>query len=151
MPLKGIPVILSPDLLHCLASAGHGDEILLADTHFPSSSICRHGPKEIRADGHNIPQLLTAIMQLMPLDQYVVSPVALMDRVDSDKAKDLAVPVWSKYEDIINKAENKAVGIEYVERFAFYERAKTAFAIVHTGETAQYGNIILKKGVCLQC
>jgi L-fucose mutarotase len=113
MPLKGIPFILSPDLLHTLCSAGHGDEIVLADAHFPSSSICRSGPRELRADGHSIPPLLEAILKVFPLDIYVESPVKF----------------------------------EQVERFEFYERAKKAFAVVHTGETAQYGNIILKKGV----
>eukprot|EP00106_Octopus_bimaculoides_P012600 XP_014780042.1 PREDICTED: fucose mutarotase-like isoform X2 [Octopus bimaculoides] len=114
MPLKGIPSIISPALLHALAAMGHGDEIVLADAHFPTSSICRRGPIEIRADGHKIPELLKAIMQLFPLDTY---------------------------EDSIHMIE--------VERFAFYEQAKKAYAIVHTGELAKYGNIIIKKGLAL--
>jgi L-fucose mutarotase len=150
MPLKGIPAILSPDLLFVLSSAGHGDEIVLADAHFPTSSVCRCGPKEVRADGHNVPALLEAILKLFPLDAYVDAPVAVMDRVPEDKARDLKVPVWDKYQQIVDEAENKIVTIEKVERFAFYERAKKSFAVVHTGETAQYGNIILKKGLVLQ-
>jgi len=145
MPLKGVPKILSPDLLHVLSSAGHGDEIVLADAHFPSSSICRSGPKEIRADGHGIPALLEAILKLYPLDPYVDSPVAVMQVVPSDK--DFVVTVWDKYQTIVDEAEQKKIVFEKVERFAFYERAKAAFAIVHTGETAKYGNIILKKGL----
>ncbi|XP_046543267.1 fucose mutarotase-like [Haliotis rubra] len=149
MPLKKIPNIISPDLLHVLALMGHGDEIVFADAHFPSSSICRSGPRELRADGLDIPSLLEGVLELFTLDQYVDKPVGRMDLVDSDKAKKLPTPVWDKYMAIINKAEGREVPVELIERFQFYERAKTAFAIVHTGETAQYGNIILKKGVCL--
>ncbi|XP_076317022.1 fucose mutarotase-like isoform X1 [Tachypleus tridentatus] len=147
MTLKGIPNILSPDLLHVLCSMGHGDEIVLADTHFPTSSICRLGPKEIRADGHGIPDLLYAILKLMPLDTYVYAPVALMEVVQADKLKNLKTPIWDTYKQIIHEVEGREVPIQEVERFDFYEQAKAAFAIVHTGETAQYGNIILKKGV----
>lgn len=149
MPLKGIPNVLSPHLLQVLALMGHGDEIVLADAHFPSSSICRNGPTEVRADGLDIPTLLDAVLTLLPLDQYVDFPVALMDLVPSDKAKNLPTPVWVKYREVIDKHESSQIQIEKVERFAFYERAKKAFAVVHTGETAQYGNIILKKGVAL--
>lgn len=149
MPLKGIPAIISPDLLHALSSAGHGDEIVLADVHFPTSSICRHGPKEIRADGHQIPQLLEAILKLFPLDAYDPHPVAVMDLVQSDKERGLHVPVWETYQTLVNKAEGKQINVEKVERFEFYERAKKAFAVVHTGETAQYGNIMIKKGLVL--
>ncbi|KAJ0067196.1 hypothetical protein NL108_012934, partial [Boleophthalmus pectinirostris] len=118
----------------------------LADVNFPTSSICVHGPKEIRADGLGIPQLLEAILKLMPLDTYVPSPAAVMVLVDSDKKKELPVPVWNTYSHILhlNGAESN---LEQVERFAFYERAKKAFAVVATGETALYGNLILKKGV----
>ena len=149
MTLKGIPSVISPKLLYALSSAGHGDEIVLADVHFPTSSICRNGPTEIRADGHGIPILLEAILKLFPLDTYVDFPVAVMDLVQQDKVSGLKVPVWDKYQASLNKAENKEVLIEKVERFQFYERAKKAFAVVHTGETAQYGNIILKKGLVL--
>ncbi|XP_059160141.1 fucose mutarotase-like isoform X2 [Physella acuta] len=148
MPLKGIPNQLSPELLKTLAEMGHGDEIILADIHFPSASICSHGPKQIRADGLSATVLLEAIMQLFPLDQYVDYPVARMDLVSSDKEKGLKTPIWDKYQEILDAAEKKKVQIQYVERFDFYERAKKAFAIVHTGENQQYANIILKKG-CL--
>ncbi|XP_047616269.1 fucose mutarotase isoform X5 [Phacochoerus africanus] len=150
--LKGIPALLSPELLYALARMGHGDEIgaapsplppprrrwegqwawpnaprlrgptaaangagrsVLADVNFPTSSVCRCGPEEIRADGLGIPQLLEAVLTLLPLDTYVESPSSLT----------------------------------VIERFEFYERAKKAFAVVATGETALYGNLILKKGV----
>ncbi|XP_048744741.1 fucose mutarotase-like isoform X2 [Ostrea edulis] len=149
MPLKNVPKCLSPNLLHVLASMGHGDEIVLADAHFPSSSICKDGPTEVRADGIDIPTLLDGILQLLPLDTYVEFPVALMDPVQSDKDSHIQIPVWDKYREIINKQEGPHVEIEYVERFAFYDRAKRAYAIVHTGEMAKYGNIILKKGLAL--
>nr|KAF6303781.1 fucose mutarotase [Myotis myotis] len=111
--LKGIPALLSPELLYALARMGHGDTIVLADMNFPTSSICKCGPEEIRADGLGIPQLLEAVLKLLPLDTYVESPSPL----------------------------------EKIERFEFYQQAKKAFAIVATGETALYGNLILKKGV----
>ena len=151
MPLKNIPFILSPELLYTLSAAGHGDEIVLADAHFPTSSVCKAGPKEIRADGHKIPELLEAILKVFPLDMYVEAPVALMEMVDSDKAKGMPTPpVWPKYQEIIDAAEDKKITVDFVERFAFYERAKKAFAVVHSGETAQYGNIILKKGLVFE-
>ncbi|CAL1526127.1 unnamed protein product [Lymnaea stagnalis] len=148
MPLKGIPNQLSPELLKALAEMGHGDEIILADIHFPTTSICACGPRQLRADGQSATDLLQAVMKLFPLDQYEDYPVARMDLVASDKIKGLKTPIWDKYQEILNEAEGKQVNIEYVERFAFYERAKKAFAIVHTGENQQYANIILKKG-CL--
>ena len=120
----------------------------------------------VRADGHNIPPLLEAVTKLLPLDSYVKSPVMLMDLVPEDKAKGLQTPVWEQYKRIVNEvtnlprpvvnmivpfpwlqAEGREVSVEMIERFGFYERAKTAFAVVATGESALYGNIILKKGV----
>lgn len=147
MPLKQIPNALSPDLLHVLASMGHGDEIVLADANFPTASVCKSGPKEVRADGIDIPTLMDAILHLLPLDTYVDRPMALMDLVPSDKQKGLQTPVWEHYKAIAFKHQGKQISVQLVERFAFYERAKKAFAVVATGETALYGNIILKKGV----
>ncbi|MEQ2309614.1 hypothetical protein AMECASPLE_000706 [Ameca splendens] len=144
--LKGIPFVISPDLLYVLAKMGHGDELVLADANFPTSSICTSGPKEIRADGLGIPQLLEAILKLLPLDTYVPSPAAVMDLVDSDKQRCLAVPVWENYTQLLSLTGSESP-LEKVERFAFYERAKRAYAVVATGETALYGNLILKKGV----
>uniref|UniRef100_A0A3Q3WY96 Fucose mutarotase n=1 Tax=Mola mola TaxID=94237 RepID=A0A3Q3WY96_MOLML len=144
--LKGIPSVLSPELLYALAKMGHGDELVLADANFPSSSICACGPREIRADGLGIPQLLEAILRLMPLDTYVTSPAAVMDLVDSDKQRGLPVPVWDTYTQLLSEAGCQKP-LEMVGRFAFYERAKKAYAVVATGETALYGNLILTKGV----
>ncbi|XP_053730424.1 fucose mutarotase isoform X1 [Synchiropus splendidus] len=155
--LKGIPSILSPELLYALAKMGHGDEIVLADANFPASSVCSCGPKEIRADaaplfcigllGLRIPQLLPAVLQLLPLDTYVTAPAAVMDLVDSDKEKGLNVSVWRDYETCLSQEAGIHAPLEKMERFAFYERAKKAYAVVATGETALYGNLILKKGV----
>ncbi|XP_033633322.1 fucose mutarotase-like isoform X1 [Asterias rubens] len=145
--LKGIPVILSPELLYALAQMGHGDEIVLADANFPSSSVCAAGPREIRADGHGIPELLEAILQLLPLDAFVESPAMVMELVEKHKEEKLPTPVWDKYQCLLDASEEQKVSIEKIERFAFYERAKKAFAVVATGEKALYGNLILKKGV----
>ncbi|XP_070697132.1 fucose mutarotase [Pempheris klunzingeri] len=144
--LKGIPSVLSPELLFALAQMGHGDELVLADANFPASSICACGPKEIRADGLRIPQLLEAILKLLPLDTYVPSPAAVMHLVDGDKQRSLAVPVWDTYTQLLAEA-GSLTPLEKVERFAFYERAKKSFAVVATGEKALYGNLILKKGI----
>jgi L-fucose mutarotase len=127
MPLKGIPPSISPELLYALASMGHGDEIVLADSNFPSDSIARaNGARLIVADGLPIPRLLRQILKLFPLDQYVAAPVALMDLVDNDKQKGLEVPIWNEYKQIVGDD----VQFEMVERFQFYERAKQCFAVV---------------------
>lgn len=154
MPLKGIPSIISPDLLRALALMGHGDEILLADCYFPATAIsfiAESKPILIRADGHNIPELLEAILHLINLDTYVQYPVTLMDRVKQDKEKDLEVPIWDTYARILGKSDAAPTSGEtsFLERFQFYERVKKVFVIVQTGETAQYGNIILTNGLVL--
>lgn len=137
--LKGIPSILSPELLKILMEMGHGDEIIIADGNFPAAS---HAQRLVRCDGHGVPEVLEAVLKLLPLDQYVEKPVALMDVVPGDTV----VPViWEEYKSEIAKYGN--VEIEFMERFDFYERAKKAYAIVATGESAQYANVILKKGV----
>ncbi|KAF0881111.1 FUCM mutarotase, partial [Crocuta crocuta] len=102
--LKGVPALLSPELLYALARMGHGDEIVLADVNFPTSSICRCGPEEIRADGLGVPQLLEAVLKLLPLDTYVETPAAVMDLVPSDKTKGLQTPVWRSYQSILSGA-----------------------------------------------
>ncbi|XP_047616267.1 fucose mutarotase isoform X3 [Phacochoerus africanus] len=102
--LKGIPALLSPELLYALARMGHGDEIVLADVNFPTSSVCRCGPEEIRADGLGIPQLLEAVLTLLPLDTYVESPAAVMELVPSDRERGLQTPVWTSYQSILLQA-----------------------------------------------
>lgn len=139
--LKGIPEILSPELLKVLMEMGHGDEIVLADGNFPAASIAK---RLVRCDGHNIPELLEAVLKLFPLDPYVATPVALMQVVPGDTVE---TPIWEVYQDIVCKFEPVNNKFEHIERFAFYERAKKAYAVVATGEKALYANIILKKGV----
>lgn len=139
--LKGISPLLSPELLKILMEMGHGDEIVIADGNFPAAS---HATRLIRADGHGIPQLLKPILDLLPLDQYSDKPVALMDLVPGDTVE---TPIWNEYSRILESSGNHTVEFEKLERFAFYERARQAYAIVATGESALYANIILKKGV----
>lgn len=141
--LKGIPSILSPELLKVLMEMGHGDEIVLADANFPAVS---NAQRLIRADGHNIPALLQAILQLFPLDTYVPSAAAVMEVVTGDPYKPT---IWESYRQILQLSGEKFHEFEFIERFAFYERSRKAYAIVATGETALYGNILLKKGVIL--
>jgi L-fucose mutarotase len=120
---------------------GHGDEIVLADAFFPGDSMnCR----VIRADGIRIPALLDGILALMNLDSYVPHPVVMMAPVPGDN---LDETVEKSYRAVIDRRWPGTSAIERVERFAFYERAKKAFAVLMTGETVKYGNIILKKGV----
>lgn len=133
--LKGIPSILSPDLLKVLMEMGHSDEIVIADGNFPAAS---HSQRLIRCDGHDIPELLEAILQLFPLDTYVKQPMALMAVSPED---DFIPEIWDEYKKIAK------VDMELMERFDFYERAKSAYAIIATGEKALYANLILKKGV----
>lgn len=139
--LKGISPLLSPDLLATLARMGHGDAIVLADAHFPGESV---GPEVIRADGLRIAPLLDAILPLFELDSFIPHPVAMMDAVPGDS---LDPAVEAAYLEAIHRHAPETSAIERVERFAFYERARDAFAVVMTGETAKYGNILLVKGV----
>ncbi len=139
--LVGISPLLSPELLAVLYRMGHGDEIVLADAHFPGESC---NDRVLRADGLRIPDLLDAILPLFALDTYVEDPVVMMAAVPGDT---LDPTVETGYRTVIDKHWPDTPPIARIERFAFYERAKSAFAVVMTGETAKYGNIILKKGV----
>lgn len=141
--LKGIPSILSPELLCALSQMGHGDELVIADGNFPCHSVGKNSIV-IRADGHGVPEILDAILQLFPLDTYTEKPVCLMEVVKGDKVE---TPIWNKYNELLNKYEPEHHEIDYIERFAFYERAKGAYLIIATGEQALYANILLKKGV----
>ena len=136
--LKGIPSIISPELLKILMEMGHGDEIVIGDGNFPGQSI---GKKCVRCDGHNVPELLEAILKLFPLDIYQ-KPVYLMEKVPGDTVE---TPIWDTYKELIKPYTDEEP--EMIERFAFYDRAKEAYAVVMTGESALYANIILKKGV----
>ncbi|MBQ7573195.1 MAG: L-fucose mutarotase [Clostridia bacterium] len=136
--LKGIPSIISPELLKIMAQMGHGDEIVIGDGNFPGESI---GKRVVRCDGHGVAELLSAILTLFPLDVYE-KPVYLMEKVLGDAVK---TPIWDEYRKIIKPYTDEEP--EFIERFAFYERAKNAYAVVMTGEKALYANVILKKGV----
>ncbi len=136
--LKGIPGIIPPELLKILAEMGHGDEIVIGDGNFPGHSINK---RCVRCDGHGVPELLEAILKLLPLDTYQ-KPIYLMEKVKGDRVE---TPIWDEYAKIIKPYTDEK--IEKIERFAFYERAKNAYAVVMTGESALYANIILKKGV----
>ena len=138
--LKGIPSIISPDLLKTRMEMGHGDEIVLADGNFPSASVAR---RLMRSDGNRVPELLEAVLGLLPLDTFVERSVALMAVVPGDSSRPA---IWEEYRQIIQRHE-KFTDFEYVERFAFYERARQAYAVVATSEGAAYANIILKKGL----
>ena len=139
--LKGIPNILTPDLLKILMEMGHGDELVIADGNFPSNRI---GQRVVRLDGHNVPEIMEAILKLYPLDTYAV-PVALMAKVPGDNVE---TPIWDTYKELVKDHTNQEP--EFVERYAFYERAKDAYAVIATSEKALYANVILKKGVVVE-
>ena len=140
--LNKIPKILSPELVKTLMEMGHGDTIVLADGNFPSE---RCGQRVVRADGHGVPEILDAILELFPLDiKYSEAPFGLMEIVLGDTI----VPIiWDEYKAILDKHYSSRPNIESIERFEFYERAKNAYAVIATGEEAVYANILLTKGV----
>jgi len=138
--LKGISPVLSPDLLKILAEMGHGDEIILADAHFPGHTFCS---RVLRADGIRIPALLDGIIPLFELDSYA-PPLVMMAPV---KGNTLDPAVEKSYVAAMSRHLPKIPKIQRIDRFAFYDRAKSAYACVLTGELAKYGNILLKKGV----
>ena len=137
--LKGIPPVISPELLKILCEMGHGDEIVIGDGNFPAAS---NAARLVRCDGLGVPEILDAVLRLIPLDAYVDSPVMLMATGENEETPE----IWNTYEKIVadNNGETK---ITQLERFAFYERARKAYAVIATGETAIYANVILKKGV----
>lgn len=141
--LKNIPTLLSPELLKILSEMGHGDEIVIADGNFPAASM---GRRLVTVPGIKATDMLHAVLTVLPLDQYDDNNFALMEVCEGDTV----VPViWDEYKDILYKHEKKET-IHYMERFEYYERAKKAYAIIATGESAQYANIILKKGCIIQ-
>ena len=142
--LKGIPKILSPELLKGLCEMGHSDRLIIADGNFPAESMGKEH-KVIRMDGHGTCEVLEAILQLFPLDTYVEHPVNLMQVMPGDPVE---TPIWESYGEIVKKADSRGESaIGHIERFAFYEEARSAYAIVATGESALYANVMLQKGV----
>ena len=141
--LKGIPKILPPQLLKVLCEMGHSDRIVIADGSFPAESMGKNSIV-IRMDGHNVPEILDAVLQLFPLDTYVEKPVTLMEVMAGDTAE---TPIWDTYKEIVTKYDTRgAEAVGNIDRFEFYEQAKTAYAIIATGESAVYANIMLQKG-----
>lgn len=137
--LKNVPTILSPELLKILAEMGHGDEILIADGNFPSAS---HGQRVVRADGHGGVDMLKAVLTMIPLDTYADENFMFMATTQGDPTP----TIWAEYIDVANALDdNVRQGI--IERQSFYERSKKAYAVIATGETAIYANILIKKGV----
>ena len=142
--LKNIPPILSPELLKVLCEMGHSDRIVIADGNFPAETMGKDAIV-IRADGHGACELLDAILKLFPLDTYVDKPVSLMQVMPGD---DVETPIWDEYCEIVKCHDERGADcIGEIERFEFYEEAKKAYAIIATGETALYANIMLQKGV----
>ena len=142
--LKGIPKILSPELLKVLCEMGHGDRLVIADGNFPAESVGKNAIV-IRMDGHSACDVLKAVLELFPLDTYVDKPVNLMEVVPGDPVE---TPIWDDYAKIVEAEDARGKNaIGYVERFAFYEEAKKAYAIIATGESALYANVMLQKGV----
>ncbi len=139
--LKGLSPLLTPELLKILCEMGHGDEIVLADGNFPSEAI---GQRVVRLDAHAGTDVLKAIMSVFPIDTYSDPNAFLMEVVPGDNVE---TPIWDEYSHIMKESEGETVRIGHIERFAFYERAKKAYAVISTGETALYANLILKKGV----
>ena len=147
--LKGIPKILSPELLKVLCEMGHSDRIVIADGNFPSESMGKDAIA-IRCDGHGVPEILDAILQVFPLDTYVENPVNLMQLMPDDVGK-VETPIWDTYKEIVKKHDDRGeAAIGNIERFAFYDEAKTAYAIIATGESAIYANVMLQKGVVVE-
>lgn len=139
--LKGIPSIISPELLKILMEMGHGDELVIGDGNFPGASM---NERCVRCDGHGVSELLEAILKLFPLDTYQ-KPAYIMAKTPGDTVE---TPIWDEYAKILKPYTKE--DMEQIERFAFYDRAKKAYAVVMTGENALYANIILKKGVVVE-
>jgi L-fucose mutarotase len=139
--LKGIDPLLGPELLQILRAMGHGDELVIVDANFPAPATAK---RLVRLDGVDAPRALRAVLSLMPLDDFVEAPVAFMAVVGDSTA----VPeITREFQKIAEEAEGRALKAERIDRFAFYERARNAYAIVSTSERRLYGNVILKMGV----
>ena len=144
--LQGISPLLSPDLLHLLASMGHGDEVVLVDANFPTAStsaLQSHSP--VTCLGVDTPTMLQAILSVFPLDKAVTEPAAVMIPQKGDPRYSAELPEAAAA--ICRLIEQHGFACGHIERFAFYDRAKAAFGIVRTGELRTFGNVILKKGV----
>lgn len=145
--LKNIPPILSPELLKVLAEMGHGDRICIGDGNFPGASMAKpNNCVFLRADGHGVPELLDAILQVIPLDEYVEHPVMIMQVAEKDRG--MEIPIWDEYKKIVAKydARGEAAFGSY-ERFEFYDEARKTYCILQSGETAIYANVICRRAL----
>ncbi|MCI8359028.1 MAG: fucose isomerase [Lachnospiraceae bacterium] len=142
--LKGIPKILSPELLKVLAEMGHSDRLVISDGNFPAESMGKNAIV-VRCDGHGVPELLEAILQVFPLDTYVEHPMNLMEVMPGDNVE---TPIWETYKEIVRKYDKRGdAAVGTIERFKFYDETRDAYAIIATGESALYANVMLQKGV----
>jgi len=143
--LKGIPAILSSELLKVLCEMGHTDELTIGDGNFPGHT---YGKKVIRMDGHGVPEILDAILKVFPLDTYVERPCTLMSLVTGDTVK---TPIWDEYKSIVAKYDERGADcFEEIDKWLFYEKTKeNSSVVIMTSEKALYANIILKKGVVI--
>jgi L-fucose mutarotase len=139
--LKGVPPVISPDLMHLLMKMGHGDEIVIADGNFPGDSKAQ---QIVRADGLGVVEILEAVLKFLPIDKFVDDPVAVMKPVN---AKDPEPPIWKDFRRLLEMSEGRRIELTLTERFEFYEKAEAAYCVVATSDSALYANIILKKGV----
>lgn len=140
--LKGISPIISPELLKLIAEMGHGDELVLADANFPGASI---GKRCIRCDGHGCADVMRALLTLFPLDDFVTASLAVMEVPQGMFPEDKA-PIWKAFREAAD-TDLPTAQFDMMDHDAFMERARAAYAVVQTGETALYGNIIIRKGV----
>lgn len=139
--LKGIPPIMSPELMKFLLEMGHGDELLICDGNYPKFGC----PERcVRMDGHNIPEILDAVLRFMPLDAYVEHPVTFMAVLPGDPYKP---EIWPVYREIGARYEKDGLREQTINKYDFYEQGKRCYACIATGEAALYANVILKKGV----
>ena len=141
--LKGIPPILSPELLKTLCEMGHSDRLVIADGNFPVHSVGRNAIV-IHMDGHGVCEILDAILSVFPLDTYVERPVSIMQKVPGDQVE---TPIWDEFQRIVAAHDERKDLIGPIERFQFYEEAKSAYLLIATSEKALYGNIMIQKGV----
>jgi L-fucose mutarotase len=141
--LKGIPSIISPELLKVLDEMGHTDELTIGDGNFPGHT---YGKKVIRLDGHGVPEILDAILQVFPLDTYVDHPVTLMGVVKGDPVE---TPIWDEYKKIVSKHDSRGADcFEEIDKWDFYKKTQEkSTVVIMSSESALYANIILKKGV----
>lgn len=148
--LLNIPHFIPPELLSTLCEMGHSDRIVLADANFPGASIAKKGNvKFIRMDGTNIPELLDAVLQLIPLDHCPAQPVLLMQKMESDAH--LEIPIWDEYKKIVGKyAPQGENAVGHMDRFDFYDAAENVYCIVQTGESSIYANVMVQKGVVVE-